>query len=650
MVPEIGIFSLVVALCFAIIQAFLPLLSSSVRLPDWMIFAKPATYAQALFILIAYICLTWSFINYDFSVVYVARNSNLALPLIYRISGVWGGHEGSMLLWVLILSGWAVAISYFSRNIPLEMVAKVLGVMGLISVGFLLFLLFTSNPFERQLPAPLDGYDLNPLLQDPGLAIHPPMLYMGYVGFSVTFAFAIAALINKEVNSSWARWSRPWTIMAWAFLTIGITLGSWWAYNELGWGGWWFWDPVENASFIPWLVATALIHSLVATEKQGIFAAWSLLLAIFTFSLSLLGTFLVRSGILTSVHAFATDPERGIFILVFLGLIVGGSLLLYSFRAITIKRSSNFSWLSREMALLVNNLLLVVIAATILLGTLYPLILDSLNLGKISVGPPYFNSVFIPLAAPLALLAGIGAMTRWRRDRIKRLFSILWLPLTLSFLLGTLWPLINGSGYSFIAVVGGTFGIWTIAASLTGLTHELFFRQPKSQFSRIPKNIIGQTLAHAGIGVFVIGISFSSVYTVEKTLRMMPGDQYSIHNYQYKFEGVEQQNGVNYYAQVGTFTVVKNGKVVGYLYPEKRFYTKQDQPMTEAGIKSMVFGDLYAVLGENLDQDGTWSVRLYYNAFVRWIWSGALLMALGGLLSLILRSAHRRITPILPHN
>tara|TARA_Y100001934_G_C12346719_1_gene773209 strand:+ start:290 stop:2242 length:1953 start_codon:yes stop_codon:yes gene_type:complete len=650
MVPEIGIFSLVVALCFAIIQAFLPLLSSFVRLPDWMIFAKPATYAQALFILIAYICLTWSFINYDFSVVYVARNSNLALPLIYRISGVWGGHEGSMLLWVLILSGWAVAISYFSRNIPLEMVAKVLGVMGLISVGFLLFLLFTSNPFERQLPAPLDGYDLNPLLQDPGLAIHPPMLYMGYVGFSVTFAFAIAALINKEVNSSWARWSRPWTIMAWAFLTIGITLGSWWAYNELGWGGWWFWDPVENASFIPWLVATALIHSLVATEKQGIFAAWSLLLAIFTFSLSLLGTFLVRSGILTSVHAFATDPERGIFILVFLGLIVGGSLLLYSFRAITIKRSSNFSWLSREMALLVNNLLLVVIAATILLGTLYPLILDSLNLGKISVGPPYFNSVFIPLAAPLALLAGIGAMARWRRDRIKRLFSILWLPLTLSFLLGTLWPLINGSGYSFIAVVGGTFGIWTIAASLTGLTHELFFRQPKSQFSRIPKNIIGQTLAHAGIGVFVIGISFSSVYTVEKTLRMMPGDQYSIHNYQYKFEGVEQQNGVNYYAQVGTFTVVKNGKVVAYLYPEKRFYTKQNQPMTEAGIKSMVFGDLYAVLGENLDQNGAWSVRLYYNAFVRWIWSGALLMALGGLLSLILRSVHRRINPIPTNN
>ena len=643
MIPEIGVFALIVALCFATMQGVLPLAGSIFRISSWTRIAKPAAYGQLVFVLIAYASLTWSFIAYDFSLIYVAQNSNLTLPLIYRISGVWGGHEGSMLLWMLILSSWTGAVSIFSRKVPSQMLARVLAILGLISVGFLLFVLLTSNPFERQFPAPLNGYDLNPLLQDPGLAIHPPMLYIGYVGFSVTFAFAIAALISGRLDATWARYSRTWTSVTWAFLTIGITLGSWWAYNELGWGGWWFWDPVENASFMPWLVGTALIHSLAATEKRGVFKAWTVLLAIFTFSLSLLGTFLVRSGILTSVHAFATDPERGVFILAFLGVTVGGSLLLYAWRAPAIQSSVGFEWLSREIALLTNNILLVVAAATILLGTLYPLILDSLNLGKISVGPPYFNTVFIPLTIPLALLAGVGAITRWKRDRASRLMRELRTPLIISLIIGLSWPLFGMPYYSIAAGLGGTLGLWAVVAAVHGLWRNLSSQHSRGKFPTISASIIGQSIAHGGIGIFVIGITFASVYTIEKNLRMAPGNEYLINNYIYRFEGVESREGPNYRADVGIIKVFRDRNLVATLHPEKRFYAKQDNPMTEAGIRARFFGDLYAVLGEKLNSDGTWSIRLYYNAFVRWIWLGPLLMALGGFISII---GHRRHTSI----
>jgi len=635
MIPEIGVFALVVALCLAAIQGTLPLAGTAVGYTNWVGLAKTSAYGQLFFVLIAYGSLTWSFLTYDFSVLYVAQNSNLALPLIYRISGVWGGHEGSLLLWMLILSSWTAVVSIFSYKVSNQMLVKVLAILGLISVGFLLLLLFTSNPFERQFPAPSDGHDLNPLLQDPGLAIHPPLLYIGYVGFSVPFAFAIAGLLNGQIDTAWARWSRMWASVAWVFLTIGITLGSWWAYNELGWGGWWFWDPVENASFMPWLVGTALIHSLAATEKRGVFKAWTVLLAIFTFSLSLLGTFLVRSGILTSVHAFATDPARGVFILSFLGIVIGGSLLLYAWKAPRIRSSIGFDWLSREIALLLNNVLLVVTAATILLGTLYPLILDSLGLGKISVGPPYFNAVFIPLAIPLALLAGVGAITRWKQDRLLRLVSELRTPFCISLALGLAWPFFGTSHYSLSAGLGGTLGLWAIVVALQGLWKRTSRKDRWRSFLSMPGSIFGQTLAHSGIGIFVIGIAFTSAYTIQKDLRMVPGEEYYVGDYAYKFEGVEHREGPNYRSEIGSIKVFRNSVQVAHLRPEKRFYSRQGSPMTEPGIDAGVFRDLYVALGEQLNDDGNWSVRVHYNAFIRWIWLGPLLMAFGGLISVL---------------
>ena len=645
MIPEIGTFALIVALCLAVLQGTLPLAGATRGIPAWIGIAKPAARGQLLFVLIAYACLTWAFITHDFSVLYVAHNSNLNLPLLYRISGVWGAHEGSLLLWLLILCGWTGAVTCFSRSVPDRMVARVLAILGLISVGFLLFLLLTSNPFERQYPAPVNGHDLNPLLQDPGLAIHPPMLYIGYVGFSVAFAFAIAALLAGRLDAAWARWSRIWTTLAWVFLTIGITLGSWWAYNELGWGGWWFWDPVESASFMPWLVGTALIHSLAATEKRGVFKAWTVLLAIFTFSLSLLGTFLVRSGILTSVHAFATDPARGIFILAFLGIVIGGSLLLYAWRAPAIRSAGGFDWLSREVALLLNNVLLVVTAATILLGTLYPLVLDSLQLGKISVGPPYFNTVFVPLTIPLALLAGIGALSRWKRDRAWRLTKILWLPFVISLTLGLAWPFFGMPHYSIAAGLGGSLGLWAIFAALQGLWSRTSIGQRWLSLRATPSSIYGMTLAHCGTGIFIIGIAFTSAYTVEKDLRMTPGDEYFLSGYHYRFDGVENRDGPNYRADVGTITVFNNETEVARLHPEKRFYLRQSNAMTEAGIDAGLFRDLYVALGEPLDENGSWSVRLYYNAFVRWVWLGPLFMALGGLIAVSDRRYRRFSSP-----
>ena len=632
MIPEIGLFALILALLTAVVQGVLPIAGASWGIPAWVALARPAAMTQLLFIAIAYGCLTSAFITHDFSVSYVAHHSNSRLPLIYLISGVWGAHEGSLLLWAVILALWSGAVAWFSRSVPERMVARVLGVMGLVSVGFLLFILLTSNPFERLFPVPLDGGDLNPLLQDPGLAIHPPMLYMGYVGFSVAFAFAIAALLGGRLDSAWARWSRPWTLAAWAFLTAGIALGSWWAYYELGWGGWWFWDPVENASFMPWLVGTALIHSLAATEKRGVFKAWTVLLAVFGFSLSLLGTFLVRSGVLTSVHAFATDPARGLFILIFLGLVIGGSLVLYAWRAPAIRSSGGFETISREAGLLLNNVLLVVAAATILLGTLYPLVIDALGLGKISVGPPYFNAVFIPLSAPLALLVGLGALLRWKKDRAFRVLGALGPLFLISTVLGLAWPL-SMDHYSIGAALGATLGLWTILSAAYGLWARTRRKSRWLSLVKTPRAVWGMTLAHLGLGIFVIGVSFSSAYSVEKDLRMAPGDVYQIGKYGYRFDGVKKTAGPNYLSQVGTVTVTANNRTEASLNPEKRVYLVQRMPMTEAGIDAGLTRDLYVALGEPLDDNMSWSVRLYYKPYVRWIWLGPLIMVFGGGLS-----------------
>ncbi|MBM4207302.1 MAG: heme lyase CcmF/NrfE family subunit [Gammaproteobacteria bacterium] len=630
MIPELGHFALILALCMAITLAVAPMIGASRSITGWIALARPAAYGQLLFMLIAYGCLTYSSIVHDFSVAYIAQNSNTQLPFLYLISGVWGAHEGSLLLWATVLSCWTGLVARFSRSIPDATVARVLSVMGMVGIGFVLFLLMTSNPFERLFPAPPEGRDLNPLLQDPGLAIHPPMLYMGYVGFSVAFAFAIAALIQGRLDAAWARWSRPWTNAAWTFQTIGIALGSWWAYYELGWGGWWFWDPVENASFMPWLVGTALLHSLAATEKRGVFKTWTVLLAIFAFSLSLLGTFLVRSGVLTSVHAFASDPARGLFILIFLGVVVGGSLLLYAIRAPYVKSSATFEPVSRETVILINNVLLVVTAASILLGTLYPLIIDALGMGKISVGPPYFNAVFIPLMAPLAIAAGVGVLLRWKRDYFGEFAArVRWLVIA-CVLCGLALPLLMPH-YSWAAALGLTLALWTVASTLLSFIDRLGGKGLSwERLAKIPGGFYGMTLAHLGIAVFVTGITMTSVYSVEKDLRMAPGETVDMSGYIFKFHQVKEVQGPNYLAQQGLITVSHDGADIATLEPQKRVYQVQKMPMTEAAIDAGLFRDLFVAIGEPLGQDGAWSMRIYYKSFIRWIWMGAVFMAVGG--------------------
>ncbi|WP_036253881.1 heme lyase CcmF/NrfE family subunit [Methylobacter sp. BBA5.1] len=631
MIAELGHFSLILALCMAVILGTLPIIGASRAVAGWIAVARPAAYALVLFMAIAYGCLTYGFLTHDFSIAYVASNSNTALPVLYLISGVWGAHEGSLLLWALVLSCWTGLVALFSRTIPDTTVARVLGVMGLVAIGFILFLLLTSNPFERLFPAPAEGRDLNPLLQDPGLAIHPPMLYMGYVGFSVAFAFAIAALLEGRLDAAWARWSRPWTNIAWMFLTLGIALGSWWAYYELGWGGWWFWDPVENASFMPWLVGTALIHSLAATEKRGVFKTWTVLLAIFAFSLSLLGTFLVRSGVLTSVHAFASDPARGLFILIFLAIVVGGSLLLYAVRAPSVKSSATFELVSKESVILLNNVLLVVTAASILLGTLYPLIIDALGLGKISVGPPYFNAVFIPLMAPLSIAVGLGVLLRWKRDDIGAIaLRVRWA--VMACIAGGLVVPLAMPFYSWAAVLGTTLALWTAAITVLAFMERAGARGYSWQRLRsVPAGFYGMTVAHLGIAVFVIGITFTTVYSVERDVRMTPGETLDMSGYLFEFHGVRQSEGPNYRAEQGLVTVSHNGAQVARLEPQKRVYRVQTMPMTEAAIDAGLFRDLFVAIGEPLGDKGAWSLRIYYKSFIRWIWLGAVFMAAGGL-------------------
>ncbi|WP_428605373.1 heme lyase CcmF/NrfE family subunit [Sedimenticola sp.] len=640
MIPELGHIALILALSLALIQATLPIIGAHRRIGSWVAVAKPAALGQLLFMLIAYGCLTYAFLVHDFSVAYVAQNSNTALPTLYLISGVWGAHEGSLLLWAVILSVWTGAVVLFSRSMPETMLARVVGVMGMVSVGFLLFMLLTSNPFDRLVNPPIEGRDLNPLLQDPGLAIHPPMLYMGYVGFSVAFAFAIAAMLGGRLDAAWARWSRPWTNVAWMFLTLGIVLGSWWAYYELGWGGWWFWDPVENASFMPWLVGTALIHSLAVTEKRGAFKAWTVLLAIFAFSLSLLGTFLVRSGVLTSVHAFATDPARGIFILVFLVVVIGGSLLLYSWRASQIRSSVSFKLISKETGLLLNNVILVVAACSVLLGTLYPLAIDALGLGKISVGPPYFNAVFIPLTAPLAALVGVGALARWRQDSGQRLFVQLRLSLLFSLIagFGLMWL---APHYSWGGALALVLAIWVVLSTLQWLfDRHSAGRSFTRTLANTPRSGWGMMLGHLGVAVFVVGVALTSLYSEEKDVRIEPDQTYSLGGYDFRFLGVKRSQGPNYQAFRGEVDIYLGDQKITHLSPEKRNY-KTGMPMTEAGIDAGLFRDLFVALGEPLGDQGAWSVRIYHKPFVRWIWLGGLLMALGGLLAATDRRYYR---------
>jgi cytochrome c-type biogenesis protein CcmF len=635
MIPELGHFALILAALLALVQGVVPLIGAARNDATLIGLARPVASGQFLMVLFAFGSLIYAFLTNDFSVLYVASNSNSDLPMVYRFGAVWGGHEGSLLLWVTILGAWTFAVALFSKHLPDDTVARVLAVMGLVSVGLLAFLLLTSNPFERLFPMPLNGRDLNPLLQDPGMVFHPPMLYMGYVGFSVAFAFAIAALLSGRLDAAWARWSRPWTTVAWMCLTIGITMGSAWAYYELGWGGWWFWDPVENASFIPWLVGTALIHSLAATEKRGSFKSWTVLLAICAFSLSLLGTFLVRSGVLTSVHAFATDPRRGIFILLFLAIVVGSSLMLFAWRAPKVGLGGKFELASRESMLLGNNMLLSVAAATVLLGTLYPLILDSLGLGKLSVGPPYFEAVFVPLLVPALILLGFGPLTRWKKTNMQELLARLRWPLVASVLLGIGLPFALGKWTPMIAM-GIALAFWVALSVAVGfvdaLKHSAASGGVLTRLAGLSRSWWGMQVAHLGVAVFVAGVTLVKGYEVEKDVKMEIDDVVSAGGYQFQFKGVVEMPGPNYRATRGTVLVSHNGQPVTELNPEKRAYFSSPMPQTEAAIRPTLTGDLYVSLGEPV-ANGAWSVRVYYKPLVDWIWGGGLMMALGGFLA-----------------
>ncbi len=625
MLPELGNLALLLALLLSVALAVFPLVGAHRGNVAWMSTARPLAYGQLVLVAISYGILTWAFIDHDLSVAYVANNSHVLLPFMYQISGVWGGHEGSLLLWVLILGLWIAAVARFSRSLPLPVVARVLAVMGLVAVGFISFTAFTSNPFERLLPAAATGRDLNPLLQDPGLIFHPPLLYAGYVGFAVAFGFAVAALLDGRVDAQWVRWSRPWTNVAWGFLTLGILLGSYWAYYELGWGGWWFWDPVENASFMPWLAGTALIHSQAVAEKRGSFHAWTLLLAIAAFSLSLLGAFLVRSGVLTSVHAFASDPQRGLYILGFLLLVVGGSLTLYALRAPKNDAAKPFATSSRETLLLVNNLLMTASAAMILLGTLFPLLVDALKLGQISVGPPYFGLLFTILMAPVVLLVPFGPLARWGREDAPMVLRLLapWFGLGLVVLVLALlfWP--DGTARTAAGFAGGA---WVVAGTAVFL-----WRRLKVQRQALTAEMAGMVMAHAGIGIFVVGVLAVESTMIEKDVAAKPGMSFEVRDYRFEFVGVEQREGPNFHSDFGTVNVTRDGAPVATLHPEKRSYKASGQVMTEASYDPGLFRDVYVALGDPLDEAKTeWAVRLYVKPFIRWIWVGALMMAIGG--------------------
>ena len=688
MIAEYGHVALIIALCLSVAQAIVPMAGSFAGYRTWMRLGHSLALGQLVFVAISFACLTAAFLQDDFSLQYVANNSNTLLPTQFKISAVWGAHEGSLLLWALILAVWSAAVALFSGHLPLILSSRVLSILGAISVGFGLFILLTSNPFARILPfSPTEGGDLNPLLQDFGLIVHPPMLYMGYVGFSVAFAFAVAALIGGQFDSAWARWARPWINSAWVFLTIGITLGSWWAYYELGWGGWWFWDPVENASLMPWLVGTALVHSISVTEKRGAFRSWTLLLAILAFSLSLLGTFLVRSGVLTSVHAFANDPERGIFILAFLGLVVGSSLLLFALRGPVVQRQQgdaevvSYSGLSREMMLLLNNVLLVSAMAMILIGTLYPLIADVLELGKISVGPPYFNFFFVPMTLGLMVAMGFAVFSRWKKTDAQMLRQKGMVPFLISlgaalilplFLAETIsWESMSWKAYSITAAITLGASFWVVTMSIEDLWQKLDRGSSKrgsskgdsskgdsskgdsskgdsskresrlKNLTKLPGSYWGMQVAHIGIAVCALGVGLSSVYDVQKDVRMVPGDRVEVAGYEFTFDSLDFVQGPNFGASRGQISAYKNDRLVAVLYPEKRKYEARNQVMTEAALDAGLTRDLYVSLGEPLKGDA-WAIRLHVKPFVRCIWLGGLMIGLGGLLSVMDKRYRRR--------
>lgn len=643
MVAEAGLLALIIALCLSLLLSIFPLVGSYTGNLRLMNQARSLSWGLFAFVGFSFLCLVWAFITDDFSVDYVARHSNSLLPVQYKVSATWGGHEGSLLMWVLILVGWMAMVAVKSDRLPPELSARVLSVMGMITVGFLLFTLLTSNPFNRILPfPPEDGADLNPLLQDFGLIVHPPMLYMGYVGFAVAFAFAIAALLGGQLDTAWARWARPWTTVAWVFLTLGISLGSWWAYYELGWGGWWFWDPVENASLMPWLVGTALMHSLAVTEKRGLFKSWTLLLAIFTFSLSLLGTFLVRSGVLTSVHAFANDPERGVFILFYLMVVVGASLTLFALRAPEVRSRISFSMASRETLLLVNNILLTASAATVLLGTLFPLLLESLDMGMISVGPPYFNFVFVPMAMLLAFALGFGVLLNWKNGSVKWLVSQTRWIFLISILGGLGFSLFYGDAlaknFLISEVLAMALVLWIVLTMVRDILNKTRNTRAKAglvdALKRLKPAYYGMHLAHLGLAVTIVGVAITSGYSSQRDLRMAPGERVTLGAYQFRFDGVSLQPGPNYTSNYGSVTIYKNGRQIAVLHPEKRVYTAQQMPMTEASIDPGLTRDIYVALGEPLGDDGSWALRLHIKPFVRWIWLGSLFMGLGGVLAI----------------
>jgi cytochrome c-type biogenesis protein CcmF len=646
MIPELGHLALIIAMAFAFCLSIIPLVGVFTHQQKLITYAKPLTFAMFIFTAISLFILGYSFVIDDFSVLYIAGHSNTYLPYYFKISAVWGGHEGSLLLWVFSLTAWTMAVAIYSKGIDEGFIARVLAIMGMVALGFMAFTLLTSNPFERILMnIPLEGRDLNPLLQDFGLIIHPPMLYLGYVGFSVAFAFAVAALMCGKLDAAWARWARPWVIAAWIFLTMGIALGSWWAYYELGWGGWWFWDPVENASFMPWLVGTALIHSLAVTEKRGTFKNWTVLLAIFAFSLSLLGTFIVRSGVLTSVHSFAADPTRGSFILMLLVFTVGGSLTLYAFRANTVASFSRFALYSRETALLIANIILVIAATTVLLGTLYPLLIDAMGLGKISVGPPYFNAVFVPIMSLLFVAMGVGPMIRWKKAKAGELRKILPFTSVLSLVFGLIFPFLYQGEFNLLVSMGITLALWVFLVVGKDLVNQMRLPNGSWVFNRISLSQLGMTVAHSGIAITIVGITLVSSYETETNVKMFPNDRIAVadthNNYEIEFKGVTHVEGPNYSAEQGQLILYKNNEKIALLQPERRSYRVQTMGMTEAAIDPGLFRDVYVALGDPLD-GGAWAVRVHFKPFVRWIWLGAIFMSLGGLLAIIDKRYRRR--------
>ena len=633
MIAELGNYALALSLAIAVLLAIFPLWGAEKGNVQFMALARPMTYGLFLILSVSFGALFYVFAINDFSVQYVVNNSNTTLPIYYRLSAVWGSHEGSLLLWIWLLSLWSAAVALFSKRLPQEAVARVLGIMGIISIGFLLFVLFTSNPFTRTFPDfPVDGKELNPLLQDIGLIFHPPLLYMGYVGFSVAFAFSIASLMTGKLDTAWARWSRPWTMAAWVFLTLGIVLGSWWAYYELGWGGWWFWDPVENASFMPWLAGTALLHSLAVTEKRGSFKAWTVLLAILAFSLCLLGTFLVRSGILVSVHAFASDPTRGLYVLAYLIVVIGGSLTLYAYKGSQIRSRDNAERYSRESLLLLNNILLMTALCVVLLGTLLPLVHKQLGLGSISIGAPFFDQMFLIIMTPFALLLGIGPLVKWRRDQFSAIRTPVIASVIIMLIAGFALPYLLQDKLTVSAVLGTMMTVIIVLLSLYEMHQRATYRDTFWRgITKLSRSHWGMILAHLGVAMTVWGIAFSQNYSIERDVRMNVGDTVQIAGYDFTFKGISDANGPNYVGGKAQIDISRDGRHETTLYAEKRLYTVSKMPMTEAAIDWGFSRDLYAALGEKLDNNA-WALRLYYKPFIRWIWLGGLFMALGGVL------------------